>query len=83
MLLEKLQWFPDEESIEELRRRGTTHVVIHERYYVAGQYTYIAARLDASPDLERVTSVRWRNRESRLYRLLEPSRAAGTTGRRR
>jgi hypothetical protein len=83
VLLEKLQWFPDEESMEELRRRGTTHVVIHERYYVAGEYTIVAARLDSSPNLERVASVRWRNRESRLYRLLEPSRAAGTTGRHR
>jgi hypothetical protein len=82
VLLEKLQWFPDDESIEELRRRGTTHVLIHERYYVAGEYTAVAAMLDASPDLERVASVRWRNRESRLYRLLE-SRAAGTAGRKR
>lgn len=76
MLLEKMATFPDEASIAELRRRGTTHVLVHERHYVRGEYPGVVAALDASPDLERIAAVRWRHRESRMYRLLHVPRAA-------
>ena len=77
ILLEKMETFPDEESIAELRRRGTTHVLVHERHYVRGEYAGVVTQLDGSPDLERIATVRWRERESRMYRLLDAPRAAG------
>jgi hypothetical protein len=75
-LLEKMTNFPDETSIAELRRRGTTHVVMHERFYRRGEYLQMVARLEQCADLEPLLVLQSRHRETRLYRLLDSDRAA-------
>jgi len=69
-LLTVIEGFPDSASIGELRRRGVNHVIVHEAYFPRGEYDTLVARLDRCPDFERLTALRWRDRESRLYRLL-------------
>jgi hypothetical protein len=72
VLVDQMKRFPDEASIEEVRRRGVTHVVVHEAYFRRGEhadYTTLVSRLKRCADLEPVTTVRWQNRDSRLYRL--------------
>ena len=77
-LVEKMSDFPDGVSMAELRRRGTTHVVVHERYYRRGDYLEMVSRLERSSDLEPLLTLQWREREMRLYRLLNGDRAADT-----
>ncbi len=74
-LLEKMTNFPDKTSIEELRRRGTTHVVMHERFYRRGEYLEMVSRLERCSDLEPLLVLQSRHRETRLYRLLDSARA--------
>ena len=69
-LLKAIEGFPDGASLAELRRRGVNHVIVHEAYFPRGAYDTMVSRLDRCPDFERVTALRWRDRESRLYRLL-------------
>ena len=75
-LLEKMANFPDQTSIEELRRRGTTHVVMHERFYRRGEYLEMVSRLERCSVLEPLLVLQSRHREARLYRLLDSDRAA-------
>jgi hypothetical protein len=77
-LVEKMTGFPDAASMAELRRRGTTHVIVHERYYRRGQYLEMVSRLERSPGVEPLLTLQWRETEMRLYRLLEDDRAADT-----
>ena len=76
VLLEKMENFPDKTSIAELRRRGTTHVVMHERFYRPGEYLEMVGRIEKCADFEPLLVLQSRHRETRLYRLLEINRAA-------
>ena len=78
-LLKAIETFPDEYSVGELRRRGVNHVIVHQAYFPAGEYDTMVSRLDQCPDFERVTALRWRERESSLYRLL-PKRSDRALG---
>ncbi|HET7219394.1 MAG TPA: hypothetical protein VFJ02_15155, partial [Vicinamibacterales bacterium] len=69
-LLKVIATFPDESSVGELRRRGVNHVIVHQAYYRPADYDALVSRLDQCPDFQRVTALRWRERESSLYRLL-------------
>jgi len=78
VLVDEMKRFPDAASIEEVRRRGVTHVVVHEAYFRPGEhadYTTLVSRLERCDDLEPVTTVRWHNRDSRLYRLRPAAQA--------
>jgi hypothetical protein len=77
-LVEKMANFPDRVSLAELRRRGTTHVIVHQRYYRPGDYLEMVARLERCSNLEPLLALQWRGFESRLYRLLDADRAAHT-----
>jgi len=78
-LRERMEHFPDEVSIAELRRRGVTHVVVHGALYGQGEYEHVVARLDRCQQLQHVTDVRWRGRQTRLYRLLYDGAVAPRT----
>ena len=69
-LLESAADLPSDTAIAELRRRGVTHVVVHGALYAPPEYERVASRFDGSPHLERIASVRWQQRETRLYRLV-------------
>jgi hypothetical protein len=64
-----IEHFPDDVSLAELRRRKVTHVVVHGEIYREGEYQALIAKIDASPDLERVMELEWRDRPMRMYRL--------------
>jgi hypothetical protein len=72
-LWEHLRHFPDDVSIAELRRRGTTHIVVHGALFGRPvEYDELVLRLDSCVELEHVADVRWHGRSTRLYRLLPP-----------
>jgi hypothetical protein len=78
-LLRVVETFPDEPSVGELRRRGVNHVIVHQAYFRPGAYDTMVSRLDQCPEFERVIALRWRERESTLYRLL-PKRSDAAIG---
>ncbi len=69
VLLEAMAEFPDDKSIWELRRRGVSHVVVHEQFMRRGEYLMLLERIEGSADLEPVTTTTEGERETRLYRL--------------
>jgi hypothetical protein len=45
LLFRQLRSFPDEESLEHLRRLGVRYVVVHEDYYRPGDWPAVEDRL--------------------------------------
>lgn len=74
-LIEKTRTFPDAGSLDEIRRRGVSHVVVHGAFYDNAQLAALTARLSASPDLALVQMTRWDGSPTWLYRVL-PARHA-------
>jgi hypothetical protein len=53
-LYDQLRGFPDEESVEALRRLGVNYVVAHTDWYGPGEWEEVEARLEAFADIVRL-----------------------------
>jgi hypothetical protein len=58
-LLEELDGFPDERSVAHLRARGVRYLLVHEPFYVNGDYHADVASLRARADLQWAGRFRW------------------------
>jgi hypothetical protein len=64
-----LENFPDDVSLAALRRRGTTHVIVHGAFMREGEYNNLVSRMNGSPDLQFITEMPWHRSNTRLYRV--------------
>ena len=70
-LLGNMEFFPDDTSIAELRRRGVDYVIVHGFFYKPAELADLTARIDARPELVLEDVTRWQSRETRLYRVVK------------
>ncbi len=68
-LHDDLEHFPDEVSLAVLRKRGTTHVIVHGAFMREGVFAELVSRMDSCADLQFVTEMPWHRSNTRLYRL--------------
>ena len=68
-LMEGLRDFPAGQTIDLLRSRGVTHVVINCALYGTGCAPILAA-LDASPSFRSIAAAEWEAQPVKLYELL-------------
>jgi hypothetical protein len=68
-LLNRMAAFPDDSTIEDLRRRGVDYVIVHGKFYAPHDYRRLVARLDERQDLHLAAVTRWELDETRLYRV--------------
>jgi len=76
-LRDLLATFPDAKSLDELHRRGLTHVVVHSAFCAPGQFDDLVGRIVHSGHFERVAVTQWERHEVHLYRLLDESSTTG------
>jgi len=69
--LKLMEDFPDNVTVEDLRRRGVDYVVVHGAFFEPQDYRHLVARMDERQDLRLDAVTRWETKETRLYRLLE------------
>jgi hypothetical protein len=79
-LREAMEAFPDSRALDELHRRGVTHVVVHAAFCHRGVYNDLVARIEASQRFERIATTLWERQEIRLYRLLDTWRTSSPVG---
>jgi len=79
-LREAVASFPDATSLEELQRRGLTHVVVNAVFCAPGQFDDIVNRIEHSGFFERVATTEWERHDVHLYRLRDDWRTSGTSG---
>jgi hypothetical protein len=72
-LREKLTNFPDQTSLDEIRRRHVTHIVVHGGLYRHGEYADLLKRIEHCTDLEPLMTVESQGKELRLYRVRPPA----------
>jgi hypothetical protein len=72
-LRDKLANFPDQTSLDEIRRRHVTHIVVHGGLYRRGEYEDLLKRIEHCTDLEPMMTVESQGREMRLYRVRPPA----------
>ena len=70
-ILQLVKAFPDDGTMEAIRRRGVDYVIVHGAFYRLGVYQELVTRLDRRPDLHLQTVTRWQGGETRLYRVLK------------
>ena len=63
--------FPNDETVEDLRRRGVDYIVVHGAFYSPKDYQVLVARMDERQDLHLDVVTRWQLKETRLYRLVK------------
>jgi hypothetical protein len=68
-LLKRMTRFPDNETIEDLRRRGVDYVIVHGAFYAPQDYRGLVDRLGERPDLRLEGVTKWERNETRLYRI--------------
>jgi hypothetical protein len=68
-LLNMIMTFPDDESVAELRRRGTDFVIVHGALFEGPGYVETVAAMDQRADFELVGIYPWEGKDTRLYRL--------------
>jgi hypothetical protein len=71
-LVYRLESFPDVDSLDALRRRGTRYVVVHQQLMPPDRWERIVTGAERTPDLSLVTTRTWRDKEIRLYRVVYP-----------
>jgi hypothetical protein len=59
-LLEELDGFPDDRSIRYLRARGVRYLLVHQPFYITGNYEADVVALRGRPDLRSAGRFRWR-----------------------
>jgi len=64
-----LENFPDEASLAAVRRRGTTHVIVHGAFMRDGEFAELVSRMNNCADLQFVAEMPWHRSKTRLYRL--------------
>jgi hypothetical protein len=69
VLIDKVQDFPSDLSVQVLRARGAQYVVLHEHFHFPEDYVRLVAAVDARPDLELIATDEWEGSEVRLYRF--------------
>ena len=74
-LRDRIEHFPDQTALAEIRRRHVTHIIVHGGLYRQGEYAELLARIERCPDLERIIVVESQGREMRLYRVLPAAHA--------
>ena len=77
-LRQKIEHFPDETALAEIRRRHVTHIVLHGGLYREGEYAELLKRIEQCAELERIFFVESQGREMRLYRV-RPAPGSGAT----
>jgi hypothetical protein len=70
-LLSLMEDFPDDLTMEDLRRRGVDYVVVHGAFFDPRDYRHLVARMDERQDLHLDAVTRWQTKETRLYRLVK------------
>ncbi|HVH27636.1 MAG TPA: glycosyltransferase family 39 protein [Vicinamibacterales bacterium] len=68
-LLNLIMTFPDDESVAELRRRGTDFVIVHGALFEGPGYAETVSAMDQRKDFELVGTYPWEGKDTRLYRL--------------
>jgi hypothetical protein len=63
--------FPDPASLAAIRQRSVDYVIVHGYFFREGEYVSLLERLDTCSELERIGSVVWGGRESRVYRVVK------------
>lgn len=63
-LLTRLADFPDDASVNYLRARGVTYLLVHEKFYIEGNYVADVKALRARSDIRWVGSFRWAGGEA-------------------
>ncbi len=76
-LLDAVSSFPDDRSIAELVRRHVALIVVHGAFYAPDDYDALLERIAHRPDLVLENVTRWQGRDTRLYRLVSETAAAG------
>jgi hypothetical protein len=69
--VDRMAAFPDDRTIEDLRRRAVDYVVVHAAFYEPEDYRRLAARLAERRDVQLVTVTRSEIEEARLYRIVK------------
>jgi hypothetical protein len=75
-LLELMSRFPDQASVDELRRRDVQFIIVHGAFFRLGIYQKLMARIEQSPDLVKVAEFRWNGGPTHAYRLLPVAESA-------
>ena len=71
-LVYRLESFPDADSLDALRRRGTRYVVVHQQLMPPDRWERIVTGAERTPGLSLVATRTWRDKEIRLYRVVYP-----------
>lgn len=71
-LVYRLESFPDADSLDALRRRGTRYVVVHEQLMPPDRYERIVTSAERSADLSLVATRPWNGKAIKLYRVVYP-----------
>jgi hypothetical protein len=85
---EWMETFPDDRTMDAVRARGVDFIIVHGAFYRnLSDYERMVAALDVRPELSLISRTKWRERETRVYRVDEnwassgPSAVSGTAGR--
>jgi hypothetical protein len=71
-LLEHMKYFPDDDTIQEIRLRGVDYVIVHGALFNSEeQFLSLIRRLDQRPELHLESVTRWEGNNTRLYRVLK------------
>src|SRR5262249_46326364 len=70
-LLNRMAAFPDDSTIEDLRRRGVDYVILHGAFYAPDDYQRVATQLDERRDVHLEAVTHWELEETRLYRVVK------------
>jgi hypothetical protein len=70
-LLKRMRTFPDDGTVEDLRRRGVDYVIVHGAFYSPEDYRALVDRLDERRDVRLEGVTRWERNDTRLYRLVK------------
>ena len=68
-LISYARHFPSPETLDYLRERRVTHIVVHGAFFGEPRYRTIVETLDGRSDLELVIAAPWEGSESRVYRF--------------
>jgi hypothetical protein len=70
-LLNLIATFPDDASIDELRRRDVNFVIVHGALFDRpGEYAQTVSAMDRRNDFQLIGTYPWRGKDTRIYRLL-------------
>jgi dolichyl-phosphate-mannose-protein mannosyltransferase len=71
-LHDRIETFPDADSVAYLQGRRVRYIVLHEAFFGHGEYPDLVARMEHVRELKLVSSSKWNGHDVRLYRLAVP-----------